>query len=101
MSCVNSSCCCCHGCAQPVSSSQPAVDAASCTTVGTNDTINALIAQGGKTINAIFQQKAAQQQLAVKAQTQIATSQVNAFALVAIAVIVIVGFLSFSRFWKK
>ena len=89
MSCVNSTCCDCNGCEQPISSSGPAVDVANCATVGTCDTINALVTKGG---NAIFATKQKQQQLAVRAQTQIAVSQIHAITVVAIAVIVIVLF---------
>lgn len=101
MSCVNSSCCDCNGCCQPISSSQSAIDAAHCGTTGTNDTINGLIAQGGGIINTIFRQKGKQQQLAVRAQTQIATSQVHAIALVVVAVIALVGFFAFAGFFRR
>jgi hypothetical protein len=97
MSCVNSSCCDCQGSCQPVSSSQPAICAANCATVGTGDTINSLITNGSQTLTAVLAGKQKQQQLAVKAQTQIAQSQIHAVALVAIAVIAILGFLFFGR----
>jgi len=97
MSCVNSSCCCSQGSGHPVSSSGPAICAANCATVGTGDTINALIVNGEKTLSAIFAQKEQQQQLAVKAQTQIATSQIHAVALVFIAIAAIIGFFLFGR----
>jgi hypothetical protein len=95
MSCVNSSCCCCQGSDHPVSASGPAVCAANDATVGTGDTINSLISHGSADLNAIFLGKQKQQQLAVKAQTQISTSMIHAVALVAIAVIAIAGFFWF------
>jgi len=97
MACVNSSCCCCQGSCQPVSASGPAICAANDATVGTNDTINALVVNGSHTLNAILAGKQRQQQLAVKAQTQIAQSQIHAVALVAIAVIAIIAFIAFGR----
>ncbi len=97
MSCVNSSCCCCQGSGEPVSASGPAVCAANDATVGTNDTINALIVNGSHTLSGIFSGKQKQQQLAVKAQTQIAQSRIHAVALVFIAIAAIVGFIWFGR----
>ncbi len=97
MSCVNSSCCCCQGSCQPVSASGAAVCAANDATVGTIDTINSLIVNGSNTLNAVLAGKQRQQQLAVKAQTQIAESKIHAVALVMIAIIAVVGFLVFGR----
>lgn len=93
MSCVNSSCCCCHGSCQPVSSSGAAVCAANCATVGTNDTINSLITNGTGVLTAVVKAKQSQGQLAVKAQTQIAQSSIHAVVLVIIAIVAVVGFV--------
>lgn len=92
MSCVNSSCCCCHGCKQPVASSGSAVDAATCATTGTNDTANALITQGGSIIGTVVKEVGASQQLAVKAQTQVATTSIQATTLVIIVIAAIIAF---------
>ena len=97
MSCQNSSCCCEHGNCQPVTTSGAAVCAANDATVGTCDTINSLITNGSQTLTAVLKQKGQQQQLAVKAQTQIAQSSIHAVALVAISIAAIVGFIYFGR----
>lgn len=97
MSCVNSSCCCCHGSCQPVSASQKAVCAANCATVGTNDTINALITNGSHVLTAVAGDVTSAKKTAVNAQTQIATSSIYAGALVIIGILAIVGFLYFGK----
>lgn len=97
MSCVNSSCCCCQGSDHPVTASGPAICTANCATVGTNDTINSLISHGSQTLNAIFLQRDKQQQLAVRAQTQISQSMIHAVALVFIAIAALAGFWYFGR----
>lgn len=95
MSCVDSSCCDCQGSCQPVSSSGAAICAAHSATVGTCDTINALISNGTSALTAIVKGEQQQKQLAVKAQTQIAQSSIQAVTLVVIAIAAIVGFLYF------
>jgi hypothetical protein len=97
MSCVNSSCCCCHGPCQPVSSSGPAVDAAGNATTGTNDTINSLIVNGSNTLTAAVKGIVATKQQAVKAQSQIATSSIWAGALVLIGIVAVIGFVIWGR----
>lgn len=97
MSCQNSSCCCDHGSCQPVSASGKAVCSASDATVGTNDTINALIVNGSNALTAVDNNLTELKKTAVNAQTQIATSSIYATALVIIGILAIVGFLWFGR----
>jgi hypothetical protein len=93
MSCVNSSCCCCHGSCHPVSTSQKAICAAHCATVGTNDTINALIVNGSHVLTAIGCDVTQAKKTAVNAQTQIAQSTIYAGALLVLGILAVVAFL--------
>lgn len=95
MSCVNSSCCCCQGCAEPVSASGSAIDAATCATTGTNDTANALIAQAGSVIGTVVKQVGQSQRLGVKAQTQIATTATHSVTLIILGIAAIIAFVYF------
>jgi hypothetical protein len=89
---------CCHG--QPVVTSGPAVCAAECATVGTPDTINALISGGFGALNAFLGRKCQQASLAktaVRAQAQVATAKSAMWMWIGIAALAIVAFIGFSK----